>query len=82
MAKRLKSILFNPWKKPCPLRQCQILYGLLVIQASISASLQQIYAFNKTDIGLCYFAIGYGAAIGGDLNGMISRPCCLLQDSF
>lgn len=80
LAKRLKSVLPNPWKSihllfqkdtSLTLSVSAVFYMVYyIVQASLPALLSEIYGFNATDIGLCYFAIGSGVAIGTYINGI------------
>lgn len=54
-----------------------------IIQTSIPQILQRIYHLREAEIGLCYFAVGCGLAIGGFINGTsISLAIGFLSDNI
>ncbi|PQE21264.1 hypothetical protein CJF32_00006396 [Rutstroemia sp. NJR-2017a WRK4] len=79
--KNFMAFIPNPWKSVRLLLEKDTslvlsLSGMFymayyIVQASIPTSLSQIYHYSAAGIGLCYFAIGVGVAIGGYINGKV-----------
>jgi predicted MFS family arabinose efflux permease len=79
--KNFMAFIPNPWKSVRLLfeKDTSLVLSLsgmfymayYIVQASIPTSLSQIYHYSAADIGLCYFTIGLGVALGGYINGSI-----------